>query len=70
LWASNEVIMETNVGKLDCTLRVLAGLLMVILAATEIIGAWGWLGLMLIATGAMRFCPVYTLFGKSNGTHG
>jgi hypothetical protein len=57
--------METNVGKLDCTLRVLVGLLMVILAATEIIGAWGWLGLMLIATGAMRFCPVYTLFGKS-----
>ena len=57
--------METNVGKLDCMLRISIGLLMVIAAATSLIGAWGWLGLILVATGAMRFCPVYTLFGKS-----
>ena len=62
---SKENMMETNVGKFDCSLRVLIGLSMVVLAAMEIIGAWGWLGLMLIATGVMRFCPVYTLFGKS-----
>ena len=57
--------METNVGKLDCMLRISIGLLMVIGAATSVIGAWGWLGLILVATGVMRFCPVYTLFGKS-----
>lgn len=57
--------METNVGKVDRILRIFIGCLLVVLSVTGIIGAWGWLGLILVATGLMSFCPVYTLLGKN-----
>jgi len=33
------------------------------LAATGQIGAWGWLGAVVLATGVFSFCGAYTLFG-------
>lgn len=57
--------MENNVGKIDRIIRILVGLLLVSLSVTGLIGAWGWLGLILVATGLMSFCPIYALFGKS-----
>jgi hypothetical protein len=29
------------------------------------IGPWGWLGVVLVATGVIRFCPLYPLLGLS-----
>ncbi len=55
--------MQKNIGSTDRAIRVIAGLLLVLLAATGFIGAWGWLGLVAVATGLFRFCPAYTLFG-------
>jgi hypothetical protein len=57
--------MKPNVGTIDQALRVAIGLLLVILAASGVIGQWGYVGLLLIATGAVRFCPAYRLFGLS-----
>jgi hypothetical protein len=57
--------MKPNVGTIDQALRVAIGLLLVILAASGVIGLWGYVGLLLIATGAVRFCPAYRLFGLS-----
>ncbi len=57
--------MENNVGKIDRIIRILVGLLLVSLSVSGLIGAWGWLGLILVATGLMSFCPIYALFGKS-----
>ena len=55
--------MHANVGTIDRALRVVAGLVLVGLTLAGIIGPWGWLGLIAIATGVLRFCPAYALTG-------
>lgn len=55
--------MKKNVGGIDRGLRVAAGVVLVVLAAMGHIGAWGWLGLVAIATALISFCPLYTLLG-------
>jgi len=55
--------MQANVGGLDRILRVSIGALLVILALTNVIGLWGLLGLIPMATGIFRFCPAYPLLG-------
>ena len=55
--------MNANVGPTDRALRVFAGSLLILLSLLNVIGAWGWIGLLPIATGALRFCPAYTVLG-------
>ncbi|MBH1987158.1 MAG: DUF2892 domain-containing protein [Burkholderiales bacterium] len=57
--------MQTNVGTIDRTLRIAAGSILVILAVTGQVGAWGWLGVVPMATGLLRWCPAYLPFGLS-----
>ena len=57
--------MKTNEGTIDRALRVIAGLALVGLAATGTIGAWGWIGIVPIATGLIGWCPAYTLLGMN-----
>ena len=54
--------MKANVGSLDRALRIIAGVVLVLLAATGVIGAWGWIGIVPILTGTTRFCPAYLPF--------
>lgn len=55
--------MKSNVGGIDRILRVLVGLVLIALAATNTIGWWGWLGVIPLLTGLVSFCPLYTLLG-------
>lgn len=55
--------MTKNAGGLDRGLRIAAGLVLIGLTLSGTIGAWGWLGVMLLATGAIGFCPLYPLLG-------
>ena len=55
--------MKQNVGGIDRVLRIALGLLLIILAATGTVGPWGWLGVVVLATGVFSFCGAYTLFG-------
>ncbi len=55
--------MKLNVGGLDRILRISAGLVLIGLAATGTVGAWGWIGVVPLLTGAVGFCPVYPLLG-------
>ena len=55
--------MTRNVGGIDRALRILIGLALVGLAATARIGAWGWLGLLPLATGLIGWCPPYAWLG-------
>lgn len=55
--------MNANLGSTDRALRIFAGSLLILLSLLNVIGAWGWIGLIPIATGALRFCPAYTLLG-------
>ena len=55
--------MNANVGGIDRVLRIVAGVILVALAVTGTIGAWGYLGLIVLATGVFSFCGAYTLLG-------
>ncbi len=57
--------MKANVGGNDRWLRIVVGLVMIGLAATNTIGAWGYLGVIVLATGVFRFCGLYTLLGMN-----
>lgn len=57
--------MKTNVGGIDRILRIVIGLVLIGLTLSGTIGAWGWLGLVLVATAAIGFCPLYPLLGMN-----
>lgn len=54
---------ETNIGAADRLIRLVVGGALVLAALTGAIGAWGWIGVVPLATGALRSCPAYTLLG-------
>lgn len=55
--------MNTNVGKIDRTIRILIGVALLAASLFDIIGPWGWLGVIPLLTGMLSFCPAYALFG-------
>ena len=57
--------MKANVGGFDRILRIAVGALLIVLAALNVIGAWGFIGIVPLATGLFRFCPAYGLFGMN-----
>lgn len=57
--------MKLNVGGLDRIARIVAGLVLIALAATGTVGAWGWIGVVPLLTGAVSFCPLYPLIGMN-----
>lgn len=52
-----------NIGNLDRLVRILLGIGLIGLAAMGQIGAWGYIGIVPLATGAIAWCPLYRLFG-------
>lgn len=52
-----------NVGNFDRLLRVLFGILLIGLAATGTVGAWGYIGVLPLLTGLSALCPLYTVLG-------
>ena len=55
--------MKANIGTIDRSLRIVVGLVLIGLSLSGVIGWWGWIGLVPLATGLFRFCPVYRLLG-------
>lgn len=60
--------MTANVGGFDRVFRIVVGLVLVALALTNTIGAWGYIGLVVLATGVFSFCGAYTLLGINTCT--
>ena len=60
--------MKKNVGATDKWIRIVAGI--VLLALIFVIKSdWRWLGLIgviLLGTAFLNFCPIYKLFGISS----
>ena len=52
-----------NVGRLDQIIRIVVGILFIALAYTGVIGNWGYIGVIPLLTGLMRWCPLYTILG-------
>lgn len=55
--------MKLNVCGIDRFLRVSVGLILVGLTLSGMIGVWGWIGVLPLLTGTLRFCPAYAIFG-------
>ncbi|MHB0992139.1 MAG: YgaP family membrane protein [Burkholderiales bacterium] len=53
----------SNVGRTDRIIRIVAGIILVGLAATGTIGYWGYIGVVPLATGLIGWCPAYLPFG-------
>ncbi|MDD5300528.1 MAG: DUF2892 domain-containing protein [Gallionella sp.] len=57
--------MKPNEGTIDRAVRVIAGLVLIGLAATGTVGIWGWIGIVPLLTGAIGVCPAYAILGVS-----
>lgn len=57
--------MKANVGTVDRTIRILAGLVLIGLTLNQTIGIWGWIGVVPLLTGIFKVCPAYSIFGAS-----
>ena len=55
--------MNANIGTIDRSLRIVVGLILIGLGLSGVIGLWGWIGIVPLATGIFRFCPLYALLG-------
>jgi len=56
--------MKANVGGIDRILRIIAGAALI---GWAVMGGpvWAWVGIIPLATGLVKFCPFYPLFGVS-----
>lgn len=57
--------MQPNVGTVDRTIRIVVGLALIGATLLNLIGVWGWIGIVPLATGLVRVCPAYLPFGLS-----
>ncbi len=55
--------MSPNVGGIDRTLRIVIGVALIIATVAGLLPAWGWIGVVPLATGLIGWCPAYLPFG-------
>ncbi|OOZ40169.1 hypothetical protein BOW53_08680 [Solemya pervernicosa gill symbiont] len=56
-------LLANNVGKVDRTVRVVLGVLLIANVFIAIQHPVGWLGVIMVITGAFGICPIYSLLG-------
>lgn len=57
--------MTRNLASWDRVARLVLGALLIVLAITGTIGAWGYIGAIFVATAFVSFCPIYRILGMS-----
>ncbi len=57
--------VQRNIGNVDRLLRVTVGLALIGATLMQLVGAWGWIGVVPLLTGAVQVCPAYLPFGLS-----
>lgn len=58
--------MVCNVGKIDKVIRVVVGVALIVWAITSG-NILGYIGIILVITSIIGFCPLYTLLGINTG---
>lgn len=61
--------MSCNVGKIDRVLRIAVGLALIIVAVI-FKWPWGYIGIIPLVTGVIKFCPLYPLLKIDTGCQG
>lgn len=59
-------MFQRNVGTADRALRALVGLALIAIAIGVDGMAWGWIGVVPLATSLIGYCPAYRLIGWSS----
>ena len=61
--------MKINLGMIERVVRAVLGLVLLGLSATVMAGTWMWVagvvGVVLLATAAISFCPLWAMLGIS-----
>lgn len=57
--------MQPNIGNVDRIVRIAVGMALIGATLLQLIGVWGWIGIVPLLTGAVRVCPAYLPFGFS-----
>ena len=58
--------MKSNVGGIDKILRILVGIALIVMAYMNVVGVWGYIGVVPLLTGLIGWCPVSPLLGISS----
>ena len=58
-------LLGVNEHPIERVVRVALGAALIVLAYQGTIGAWGYIGVVPVLTGALGSCPLYTLLGIS-----
>jgi hypothetical protein len=58
--------MNKNIGSVDRLIRIIIGIVLIALTINGNIGAWGWIGIIPLATALINFCPLYRILGFSS----
>ncbi len=61
--------MIQNIGTVDRALRIAVGVGLIAATLLGLIGPWGWIGVVPLLTGAIKFCPLYRLAGIQTDEH-
>jgi hypothetical protein len=61
---TTEETMNANVGSTDRIIRIVVGIALI---AWALMGGpvWAWIGVVPLATGLLRVCPAYSIFGMN-----
>ena len=57
--------MKSNVGGIDKILRIVVGASLIGATVAGLLPAWGYIGIVPLATGLIGWCPLYPLLGMS-----
>ncbi len=55
--------MSANIGPLDRALRLILGAALIAYALWNPAQSWAFIGIVPLATGFIKFCPLYRLLG-------
>jgi len=58
--------VKKNVGTIDRSLRIIIGIVLISLAFIGPQTAWGWVGVIPLATALIGWCPLYKIIGISS----
>lgn len=56
-------MVNANIGNADRIARIILGVVLIALVFVGPKTAWGWIGLVPLLTGLVRWCPAYRLIG-------
>ncbi|WP_019557635.1 YgaP family membrane protein [Thiomicrorhabdus arctica] len=55
--------ISPNIGLWDRIIRITLGLTLIGLAYFGIVGVWGYIGVIPLVTGLIKWCPIYSILG-------